>query len=436
MEKERVLLLNGEAVQTLIIARSLKKAGYEVHLLCNATLNYGYHTKYATKRAVAPSGEKEYLECVKRYVVDNRISTIIPMNDEGATFLAKNKSELIQLVPFLMPDWDVFEKGYDKNLLMTLCAEKGYPNPVTIDLEKTDYRTIHEFDFPFPAIIKPNYTTGGRGMTLVESTKELREHYPAIHEQYGACHLQQFIEAGGRQIKVQVFIDPRDGKSYTSVIHKQRFYPEKGGSSSCNVTIRDDKTADMCVSILKDIGWEGFADFDLIEDPHDGILKVMEINPRIPACIKSAVLSGMDYGTMIADVSLGKPLKEYHYKPGQKLRHIGFEFLWFKYSKNRFKTKPNWFHWIDPKLSFQDFSWRDPFPFFYGTIGNIAKQMNPEFRKSKSGLRDESTNKHIDVSQKEVKQTLEIMKQSKDEGLQMTDNQFNNKEMGGGKTSE
>ena len=383
-----MLLLNGEAVQTLIIARMLKKSGYEVHLICNATLNYGYHTKYATKKVVCSTkDETDYLEFVKRYVKDNGIATIIPMNDDGATFLSKYKQELIGFVPFLMPDWDTFEKGYDKNLLMALCKEKGYPHPITIDMEKVDYQTIKEGDIPFPAIIKPNYTSGGRGMTLAHNTNELIEHYPAIREKFGPCHLQQFIEPGGRQIKVQVFIDPRDGKTYSSVIYKQRFYPEKGGSSSCNITIADDKTAQMCISILKDINWLGFADFDLIEDPKDGVLKVMEINPRIPACIKSAILSGMDYGTMIADVSLGKPLKEYVYKPGKKLRHIGFELLWFKYSKNRWKAKPCWFNWIDPKLSFQDFSLRDPLPFFYGTWGNIKKQRNPEFQKEKSGLR-------------------------------------------------
>ena len=388
MVQDKVLLLNGEAVQTLIIARMLKKSGYEVYLICNATLNYGYHTKYATQKAVCSTkDEKEYLAFVKQYVKDNRIATIIPMNDDGATFLSKYKQELIGLVPFLMPDWATFEKGYDKNLLMALCKEKGYPHPITIDMEKVDCQTIKEGDIPFPAIIKPNYTSGGRGMTLVHNTEELKEFYPSIREKFGPCHLQQFIEAGGRQIKVQVFIDPRDGKTYSSVIHKQRFYPEKGGSSSCNMTIADEETAQMCISILKDINWEGFADFDLIEDPKDGVLKVMEINPRIPACIKSAILSGMDYGTMIADVSLGKPLKEYTYKPGQKLRHIGFEMLWFKYSKNRRKTKPSWFNWIDPKLSFQDFSWRDPLPFFYGTWGNIKKQMDPDFQENKSGLR-------------------------------------------------
>ena len=385
--KEKILLLNGEAVQTLIIARTLKKAGYEVHLICNGTDNYGYHTKYAAKKTVIDTkDELAYLESVKQYVIENDIATIIPMNDDGATFMSKYKSELEALVPILLPGWNVFEKGYDKNLLMALCAERGYPHPITIDLEKVPYDSITEKEMPFPAIIKPNYTSGGRGMTLVESPKELKEKYPAIREQYGECHLQHFVTAGGRQIKVQVFIDPRDGRTYSSVIHKQRFYPEKGGSSSCNITIKDDHIAEICTNVLHDIGWEGFAEFDLIEDPDDGVLKIMEINPRIPACIKSAILSGMDYGVMIADVSLGKPLKEYTYKPGKKLRHIGFEVLWFLHSPNRWKTKPCWFNWIDPNLSFQDFSWRDPLPFFYGTAGNIKKQRSAEFRKSKGGL--------------------------------------------------
>jgi len=386
-QKEKILLLNGEAVQTLIIARTLNKAGYEVHLICNGTENYGYHTKYAAKRTVVDTeDEAVYLESVKQYVKENGIATIIPMNDEGSTFMSRFKHEIEELVPILLPDWDVYEKGYDKNLLMTICAEKGYPHPTTIDLEKVSYESITEKEMAFPAVIKPNYTTGGRGMTLVENPTELREKYPAIRKQYGECHLQHFVKAGGRQIKVQVFIDPRDGKTYTSVIHKQRFYPEKGGSSSCNVTIKDDHIAEICTNVLRDIGWEGFADFDLIEDPDDGKLKIMEINPRVPACIQSAILSGMDYGVMIADVSLGKPLKEYIYKPGKKLRHIGFEMLWFLNSPNRWKTKPSWFNWIDPNLSFQDFYWRDPLPFIYGTAGNIKKQFSADFRKAKGGL--------------------------------------------------
>ncbi|MBO5850390.1 MAG: hypothetical protein J6Q47_03820, partial [Paludibacteraceae bacterium] len=115
--------------------------------------------------------------------------------------------------------------------------------------------------------------------------------------------------------------------------------------------------------------------------------KIMEINPRIPACIKSAIKSGVDYATLIANASLGEELRNYCYVPGKKLRHIGFELLWFFYSKNRFNTKPNWFNFFSRNLYFQDFSIKDPIPFFVGTFGNFKKQLNSNFRKSKSGLR-------------------------------------------------
>lgn len=383
----RVLIINAQAVQTLIIARFLKKSGYVVDILCDGKDNYGYHTKYASRRYIGPSSknEEKYVPFLIEVLESGKYATVIPMDDDAAVIVSKYKKDISKYTSVLMPDYDIFCRAYDKNELMSLCKEKGYPHPRTIDLSKEGIDDIPK-DM-FPALIKPNYTSGGRGMTMVNSIEELKAKAPLIIEKYGDSHLQEFIESGGRQIKVQIFVDRRTGDYYSSVIHKQRYYPEKGGSSCCNVTIYEDNLVLICKHVLDDIGWDGFADFDLIEDPKDNVCKIMEINPRIPACIKSAVLSGLDYGTMIADVSIGKPLQKYRYKPGQKLRHIGFEMLWFKYSKNRFRTRPSWFRWIDCKLSFQDFSWRDPLPFFYGTWGNIKKQMNPEFRKAKDGLR-------------------------------------------------
>lgn len=387
IKNERVLIINAQAVQTLIIARSLKKSGYIVDILCDGKENYGYHTKYAWKRYVGPSckDENKYLSHLVNILKEESYATVIPMDDDAAVIVSKFKDKLSQYTNILMPEYETFCKAYDKNELMSLCREKQYPHPRTVDLSIESLDSVPENIFP--ALIKPNYTSGGRGMTLVNSLEEVKEKAPAIIEKYGASHLQEFILSGGRQIKVQIFIDRRSGRYYSSVIHKQRYYPENGGSSCCNVTIEDEKLSALCKKVLDDIAWDGFADFDLIEDPKDNVCKIMEINPRIPACIKSAVLSGLDYGTMIADVATGKELKAYTYIHGQKLRHIGFEILWFRYSKNRFTTKPSWFRWIDSKLSFQDFSWRDPLPFFYGTWGNIKKQLNPEFRKSKDGLR-------------------------------------------------
>ena len=97
-----------------------------------------------------------------------------------------------------------------------------------------------------------------------------------------------------------------------------------------------------------------FADFDLIEDPRDHSLKIMELNPRIPACVKSAIVSGIDWGNVIVDDILGNTQNNYTYTPGKFLRFLGFEILWFLKSPDRFKTHPNWFKFFGKNIFYQD----------------------------------------------------------------------------------
>lgn len=381
-----ILLYGIDGTQVLPIAKSLYKKGYRLIGTFHDKLSYGVHTRYIHEKIQLMSeNEKAKVDELIKIIHEKNIAVIIPFGDTSAELLSKYKDEFSKHVKLTIPDYEVFMAGYDKNKLMTLCREKNYPHPVTIDLSKTgDENDL--IKFPYPALIKPNLTTGGRGMTLVNSYEEYKNKIDGIKSKYGDCHLQQFVPEGGRQIKVQVFLDKRNDRTIGSVIWKQRYYPEKGGSSSCNVTIDSPELVKLCSSVLRDLAWEGFADFDLIEDPRDGQLKIMEINPRFPACLKSATESGIDYANIQVDYTLGKPIQTYVYRPGAKLRHIGFECLWFLSSKNRFKTKPNWFNWLSPRLYFQDFSFSDPMPFIYGTWGNIKKLFESDIIKEKSGV--------------------------------------------------
>lgn len=386
MNKVSVLILAADGTQSLPIAESLCKHGYDVHGFFGHKMSYGYASRYFRHKTIVTSDDEQaFLKTIIDYVKVHGIDVLFPMSDATAELISKNSEVLEKTVKFVAPPYDVFRKGYDKNQLMTACERYGIPHPRTIDLETTGKESID--DNIFPALIKPNITCGGRGMTLVRSMKDFEEKYENIRSQYGACHLQEFIEAGGRQVKAQLFVD-REGKLLcSSVMHKQRFYPEKGGSSSCNTTIDDDDTISKCMTILKNIHWVGFADFDLIEDPKDGVLKIMEINPRVPACVKSAVKAGADYAELYVDYALGKKTKKYSVKSGYTLRHLGFETLWFMQSKDRFHTKPSWFKFWGSKIYYQDCSLKDPFTFVAGSMENIIKLANPAFRKSKSGTR-------------------------------------------------
>ena len=388
MNKEKVLILDGGAAHAMAIAECLKKSGYSVAVLCDNKNEYGYHSKYMNERYIGPdSHDKVYAEWMLNFLKNHHFDVLIPTSDTSAEFMSFYKEELKPLTGVLMPGCEIFKKGYDKNELMRICKENGYPHPLTIDLSETDNLDCDELiSFPYPGLLKPNLTSGGRGMTRIGSLEDLKRIYPKIQAQYGNCHLQRYIKPGGKQIKVQIMTDEKGNPAYSSVIWKQRYYPVNGGSSCCNVTINNPAIAKICGEVLKTIGWVGFADFDLIENPDTHELLIMEINPRIPACVRSAFKSGMDYATMIADTTLGLPLRDYKYTPGKRLRHLGFDVLWFLKSPDRFKAKPSWFRFFGKDTYYQDWLCGDFKAFFWGTWGNFKKQMNPEFRKAKAGL--------------------------------------------------
>lgn len=381
------VLLLGAGTQSLAIIPSLHKLGHRIVILTEMHSNYGDKSRFVDKVVRHEGSEdSQMLDVTLRTISQEKIDVIIPMGDASAEFLSKNKQNFAGQ-HFVIPDYATFLKGYDKNLLLTLCKEKGYPHPQTTDLSKVDYQSDELKSFPFPAMLKPNCTTGGRGMVEVKSYEEFVSLYPDLHNKYGDYHLQRFIKAGGRQVKVQLYVDKRQQLVAHSVQYKMRWYPNKAGSNCCARSITDEHIVGICYNILKDIRWEGFADFDTIEDPDSGELLIMEINPRLPACIKGSIVAGVDWGDILVNGALGLPQKQYDYKEGVVLRHLGLDILWFLHAEKRWHANPNWFKFFGGKIYYQDMNGLlDPMPFLTGTWNNVKKLFDPEFKKAKKGV--------------------------------------------------
>lgn len=381
------LLLLGAGTQSLAILPSLHNAGHRIVMLTGFHPNYGDKSRYVSHvYRYDMTSETTTLQAVREVIDVEHPDVVIPMGDSSAELLCKH-SEMFEGIAVKMPSYANFLRGYDKNKLMALCQEKGYPHPQTIDLSLVDYQSEEARTFPYPAMLKPNCTTGGRGMVEVGSYEELVKVYPDLHKTYGDYHLQRFIKAGGRQVKVQLYIDEERRLVAHSVQQKLRWYPNKAGSNCCAVSIEDNHIVGICHQILKDIDWLGFADFDTIEDPDTGELLIMEINPRLPACIKGSIAAGIDWGEIIVRGYLGLPQKAYKYKAGVYLRHLGLDSLWLLHAENKWRACPNWFKLFGQNLYYQDMSgWSDPMPFISGTWSNIKKLFDPEFRKAKKGV--------------------------------------------------
>ena len=385
---QNILLLDDGGTQVLPVAKSLSRLGYCVHMVYCSKLTYGYPSRFIKKRYLFTemSNIDAFGEFVLTVLSKEKFETVIPLDDNSAEVVSKFREEIKKYCDVIVPSYDVFKAGFDKHSLMALCQKNGFPHPPTTLVEGGAINDVDLDSLLFPILIKPNHTCGGRGMTRVNTKNELLEAFPLVYKEYGDCHLQSYIPPGGAQVEVQLYINEKKELKQSSVIYKYRWYPESGGSSCCNVSHDDNGIVGVCYNILKKLNWVGFADFDTIQDPRTGKLLVMEINPRLPACVKTAFVAGINWGDVLVSEYKGRPHPFYKRGKTVYLRHLGMEALWFYYSKNRFKTKPSWFNFFGRRIYYQDMScFSDPLPFIYGTIGNIKKQFSSDFRKAKSG---------------------------------------------------
>lgn len=382
--KYSIGILDGQSVQALIFAKTLSKLGHKVILFCDSKFSYGYNSRYAFRKIICPSTENNidsfnifFLDYLDNHILD----VVIPMNDYSAKYLSKNKHFLSNKTNFIISDYKNFQRGYNKNKLMYLCKKMKIPHPNTIDLSK-DFNIDH---IKYPAIIKPNETSGSRGFKVVHNPSEFQKNIIPIMNNFGACHLQEYIPPGGKQYKVQL-LRVKSKIIASTVIEKIRFYPIAGGSSCFSKTINNIRLEKLCSNLLEKLDWTGFADFDLIEDPRTNEVLIMEINPRVPACIKISVLSNINFPSLILDSSLGNTeFTDQKYTPNKYLRFLSLDFLWLishKFSLSKIKQFFN--HFGNKNHYYQELDLLDLKSFMIGTIGMVLKFFNKNFMKNKN----------------------------------------------------
>jgi predicted ATP-grasp superfamily ATP-dependent carboligase len=382
--KYSIAILDGQSVQALIFAKSLSKLGHNVILFCDNKYSYGYNSRYAIKKIICPStetNEESFNIFFFDYLDKHTVDVVIPMNDYSAKYLSKNKDLLKNKINFIIPDYKVFQRGYDKNKLMNLCREINIPHPNTIDLSKDfNLNSIN-----YPALIKPNETSGARGFKVVYNTSEFKKSIKQIIDEFGDCHLQEYIPPGGKQFKVQL-LRVQSKIIASTVIEKIRFYPISGGSSCFNKTINNIKLEKLCSKVLEKLDWIGFADFDLIEDPRTNEVLIMEINPRVPACIKVSVLSNINFPSLILDSSIGiTEFKPQKYIPNKYLRFISLDILWiFSHKFKLIKIRQFLNHFGSKDHHYQELDMLDLKSFIVGSFGMVSKLFNRDFMNKKN----------------------------------------------------
>ena len=320
------------------------------------------------------------------FIKDNSINIIIPTEDEYAEWLSENKDKIESsiCVKCAIVNNLTLQKVINKSTLLDICKEANIPHPVTCSITKENIE-IAAKEVGFPSLIKPDVSNGSRGICKVENIEQLKAKTPDIIDLFGSSSLQEFINQPNHYYNVMLY-RYTDGSFGPYVATKiTRFYPIKGGSSSFCTTIMNDKLVEPCKKLLEYLNWTGFADFDVLEKG-EGDYRIIEINPRVPASLHAALVSGIDFGQIIVDDLIGNKRKIMNYTPGEQLRFLGLDIAWFLCSPNRFRTSPSWFNFFGKRLHYQEGGLADYKAMVYSIWQGIRKQLSPSFRKLKAGM--------------------------------------------------
>ena len=374
-------------MQVVSLAKALRKNGVMVAAICESKISSGYCTKWLNNRYIAPSmveQDVEFTDYFYNHISKYSYDLIIPTADESAIFLSKEKSRIESEfgIKCAIPSYEKLMKASDKHRLMELCRDIGVGHPRTCSLEAVDLQKAVAY-VGFPAMIKPDFSAGARGIVKVNSKSELVKLYPAIEKEYGTCTLQEFIEQPDYYYNVMLYRSASGDIIGEAVIKIRRYFPLRGGTSCYSETVLNKDLVIDCKKVLDELDWIGFADFDVLEDRKSGKYKIIEINPRVPSSLQGAFASGVDFAKCYLSDIFGEECPKFNYKEGQQIRWFGLDVMWFLMSPQRFSFKPSWFNFWGKNVSYHDGSWSDPLPMIAGCLEGVKKYLNPSFRKAK-----------------------------------------------------
>jgi predicted ATP-grasp superfamily ATP-dependent carboligase len=363
---------------------SLWRQGFHITAGSYKRINMGFFSRYPASRIVYPSPEtspRAFLERILTLAQRNSYAFILPGDDFSAGLLSADKDRFAAYTRIPVVPFTTFMKARDKAQTMRLAMREGVPCPQTYFPDEEKVEEIAE-KAGFPLLVKANISSGARGISLVERREDLESTYQRVKAEYGECHIQEYIPRGGLQYKADFFLDMKQELKAAIVYSKLRFFPVSGGSSVINRTVHHPEIVWNASKLLKAMGWYGFADFDFITDPRDGVAKVMEINPRLPNTFRIGLAAGIDFPAMIAKLAMGQDIEKANgYKLDVYLRYLALDALWFLKSPDRFSTVPSFFKFFGANLFDQILSFKDPGPTVGFVLENLIAFSNRASRK-------------------------------------------------------
>lgn len=290
-------VLLGSDVNVYGMARSFhEEYGIASVAIGKGRLNATSNSKIVSVEVVEPNIEDDKVFCntlisfAKRYA--GRKLLLVPCGDNYIKLLVRNQDKLRDYYEFECIDEDLLLQLSLKENFYKVCTEHGFAFPKTSSCTFENYKTI-ELPFDFPVIIKPSNSVAYWNCSFPHKKKVFvaynkQEFDDILNAIYGSSYkdhliLQEYIPGDDSNMRVMNCYCGRDKKVKLISLGNallEEHSPEGIGSYAAIINSTDEELSQRMKSFLEDIGYIGFANFDMKFDSRDGQYKLFEMNLR------------------------------------------------------------------------------------------------------------------------------------------------------------
>lgn len=297
MYKDFIPVLLGSDVNVYGMARSFhEEYGVKSLAIGKGALNATAYSKIVSVEVIEPQLEDDEVFCRVLTEFAEKHSDypllLVPCGDNYIKLLVRNQDRLRELYRFECIDEELLMRLSIKKSFYEVCTQYGFEFPRTASCTYENYKDFVP-EFGYPMIIKPSNSVAywncsfphKKKVFVAENERESAEILEAIYSSSykDALILQEYIPGDDSQMRVLNCYCGSDKKVRLISLGNallEEHTPEGIGSYAAIINGYDAELAERMRLFLEDLGYIGWANFDMKLDPRDGKYKLFEMNLR------------------------------------------------------------------------------------------------------------------------------------------------------------
>ena len=319
---KKILVSGASTIVGYGILRSLLKSEEKLYLIGTSIYDDSVAEGFCDKFIKAPkTNDANYITWLKNIISEFDIDMIIPGIDADMYAWSENKAQLDNgKVVMLINNLNLISLCKDKWEFYNTLIQKKNNHIIDSSLSANFEELEHKFKLPM--ILKPRQGFGSKGIVKVY-TKEIFENNKQLIGE--TLMVQPLVGYDDEEYTTSAFCDGKGG-FYASMTLKRKLSKDGFTEKAEVVTISglSDVIKNLC-EVFNPIGPTNFQ-FRL----HHGILKLLEINPRISS--STSIRSSFGYNESLMAISYfleHKDPKQPVIKEGKAVRYIE-DFIFYK----------------------------------------------------------------------------------------------------------